>query len=638
MASAAVGGLMILGTPALLLAQYRATLPHPVGRVASLAPGAIHGVVKDDRGTPVTGAIISALGVTTTFAFTDREGRFELEGLPPGPYLLRAYSKGYHAPRSEMVQVRSSGRTLSSIAMRRAEASPTILGAGVVGGSEPVEQVVPVEPGPDEGRPSGRGDTEEVRWRLRHTRRSVLKTTTMFGEWLADGWTNSADLFGSADLIGRAVAAPARVATNFFAETPFSGQVNLLTASSFERPEQLFSPGSFSRGIARIAHVSVGAPVGDQGDWAISGALTQADISAWIVAGSYATRAPAAHRYDVGLSYSTQRYLGGNPLALRGVADVTRNAGALHGFDTFTVSPALTLTYGARYARYDYLAHRALVSPRVTATLKPADGLRMGVMLSRSAHAPGAEEFLPPGDTGIWLPPQRTFSSLKPARPLEAERATQLAVEVEHDIAGSTIAVRAFRQQVADQLLTLFGLDLPEQPVATLGHYFVGNAGSVRTAGGVAEFRTGWAGRIKGSISYSLVQAELDPASDLHYVFLLTNAAPPPEVERIHDVATTIQADVPETSTRVLVVYRASNAFAERATDAGDEGGSGLDYRFDVQVRQALPFMSFSNAKWEMLLAVRNFFREAVDDQSFYGELLVIRPPKRIVGGVTLHF
>jgi hypothetical protein len=109
-------------------------------------------------------------------------------------------------------------------------------------------------------------------------------------------------------------------------------------------------------------------------------------------------------------------------------------------------------------------------------------------------------------------------------------------------------------------------------------------------------------------------------------------------VERIHDVATTIQADVPETSTRVLVVYRASNAFAERATDAGDEGGSGLDYRFDVQVRQALPFMSFSNAKWEMLLAVRNFFREAVDDQSFYGELLVIRPPKRIVGGVTLHF
>ena len=37
-----------------------------------------------------------------------------------------------------------------------------------------------------------------------------------------------------------------------------------------------------------------------------------------------------------------------------------------------------------------------------------------------------------------------------------------------------------------------------------------------------------------------------------------------------------------------------------------------LDSRFDVQVRQSLPFMDFSTAKWEMLLGVRNFFREAV--------------------------
>jgi hypothetical protein len=48
--------------------------------------------------------------------------------------------------------------------------------------------------------------------------------------------------------------------------------------------------------------------------------------------------------------------------------------------------------------------------------------------------------------------------------------------------------------------------------------------------------------------------------------------------------------------------------------------------------------MNFSNAKWEMLLAVRNFFRETVDQQSVYDELLVLRPPKRIVGGVTMRF
>ena len=63
-----------------------------------------------------------------------------------------------------------------------------------------------------------------------------------------------------------------------------------------------------------------------------------------------------------------------------------------------------------------------------------------------------------------------------------------------------------------------------------------------------------------------------------------------------------------------------------------------LDARFDVQVRQALPFMDFSSAKWEMLVAVRNFFHDSASDQSIYDELLVVRPPKRVVGGLTLRF
>ena len=62
------------------------------------------------------------------------------------------------------------------------------------------------------------------------------------------------------------------------------------------------------------------------------------------------------------------------------------------------------------------------------------------------------------------------------------------------------------------------------------------------------------------------------------------------------------------------------------------------DARFDVQVTQSLPFMNFSNAQWEMLLGVRNLFRDVVDEASMYDELLVVRPPKRIVGGLTLRF
>jgi hypothetical protein len=39
-----------------------------------------------------------------------------------------------------------------------------------------------------------------------------------------------------------------------------------------------------------------------------------------------------------------------------------------------------------------------------------------------------------------------------------------------------------------------------------------------------------------------------------------------------------------------------------------------------------------------MLLAVRNFFREVSPDGSVYDELLVVHPPKRVVGGLTLRF
>jgi hypothetical protein len=90
----------------------------------------------------------------------------------------------------------------------------------------------------------------------------------------------------------------------------------------------------------------------------------------------------------------------------------------------------------------------------------------------------------------------------------------------------------------------------------------------------------------------------------------------------------------------VLVLYRVSNGFASSVAAADVEGAPsrGLGSRFDVQVRQSLPFLNFTNAKWEMLLAVKDFFRESAIDQSVYDELLVVRPPKQIVGGVTLHF
>jgi len=191
------------------------------------------------------------------------------------------------------------------------------------------------------------------------------------------------------------------------------------------------------------------------------------------------------------------------------------------------------------------------------------------------------------------------------------------------------LAVRTFRQYVDDQLVTVFGGSVPGQPTAKVGHYMVGNTGDIDTNGVSAEFRAVIASRIHGSIRYSFARGEILRAGD-DYVMLLAPETARPGFVALHDVTGRVDAEVPETATRVLVLYRLSNGFAEETDRAG------FDSRFDVQVRQALPFLNFTSTQWEMLVAVRNFFRETSAEQTVYDELLVIHPPKRIVGGVTI--
>jgi hypothetical protein len=85
----------------------------------------------------------------------------------------------------------------------------------------------------------------------------------------------------------------------------------------------------------------------------------------------------------------------------------------------------------------------------------------------------------------------------------------------------------------------------------------------------------------------------------------------------------------------LFVLYKMNAAF-----DALHAVGSvpGTNTRFDVQVNQSLPFLNFTNAQWEMLVAVSNLFKEEWAETSVYDELLVVRPPTRVLGGVTVRF
>jgi hypothetical protein len=108
-----------------------------------------------------------------------------------------------------------------------------------------------------------------------------------------------------------------------------------------------------------------------------------------------------------------------------------------------------------------------------------------------------------------------------------------------------------------------------------------------------------------------------------------------PSAERFHDVTTSLETDIPQTFTRVYVLYKINTAFTRQNTD---DATPGLAARFDIQVNQSLPFMGFTSADWEVLVAVRSLFRDPVGERSVVDELLVVRPPKRVVAGVRVRF
>ena len=624
----------VLGAPS---AYAQGAAKDPRSTRSAFPSGVIEGRVLDDSNTPVVGAMVSVVGRTTAAATTDREGRYSLRELPYGPYILSVHSRGYFKSRGRTVQLTTSKVSIPAIQLQLARANKAPVAA-----VEPLAEATKAQAtqlagfGLDAAQPertrvadsAGTTATEsedeatehgETAWRLRHLPRSILKDVAT-----DEVWTRSEE---QSRWFSRQSAA-ALVPLAFFSELPLSGQVNLMTIESFDRPGEIFAADA----PRSVAFVSVNTrAVG--GAWSMQGAMTQGDLASWIVAGSYKSIQSANHAYELGMSYSTQRYDGGNVTALGAIRENTRNVGSVYGYDEWTVSPRLVLGYGTGYARYDYLGGPGVWSPRFSVTL-PAEGFRFKALASHKALVPGAEEFAP-SVTGMWLPPERTFSSLAHDGRFIPEHVRHLQVSLERDLAsGVTVSVRAFDQRVDNQLIEIFD-SLPGRAEAARGHYYVATAGDVDARGWGASMMHEVPGYVRGTIEYTVTEAYWDPASDMT-IARAVRSIPVNAGEKIHDLQTTIEATIPHTATRFFAKYRVNTAFWSGEPDLSMR--SSANARFNVRVNQSLPFLRFSNADWEALVDVRNMFREAAADSSMYDEVFAIRAPKRIVGGLQVSF
>ena len=583
------------------------------GLKAPMRSARIDGFVRDQAGRPIEAVSIVAMGETVAAAKSDTRGRFSLV-VEPGEYVLRVSRSGYVSTYREAVRVGSSARLEREITLVRVgdDAPPEVLRAGMTDpATAPVRQPA--------GRAGAHSHTEAA-WRLRHLPRSVLRDGTA----LVFDPAAAATFQPHGSLADRALSGPAR----FLTGTSFTGQVNFLTTSVLDTSVG-WLPETWPRSIA---YFEIGSVAGTRGDWEMRGSIGGGDSRSWAVVGEYQSPLEAENAIRFGVSYSAQGFLPQRSDRYAAAAPAARSVAALYAYDRWTRG-VVEIDFGARFDRYDYISTPELLSPRAGGRVSMPGRLFAVGTASRRMTAPGADEFLPPSSPGPWLPPERTFSSLFRDAPLRAAEVRHLDVglgrQFGNDARGAHVLVRRVRQWTRDQTTTLFGVD----SASDLGHYYVASPGDVEVRAWSVEAAARLSRVVDARVEYRAAIADwtLRPLS-----WKLRASAPSvirPLHERLHDITTVVNADITDTSTRVTFAYRLSTAFSADRASLPEAGG-----RFDLRVRQALPYQPIRGARFEVIVAARTLSREPTAGGSFFDELLTVAPPLRLVGGVQVRF
>ena len=247
-------------------------LSAPVARAQSLqyqsvtnSRGSITGVVSDDHGGPIAGAMVSALGtVTVAKALTDATGYFSIDALPAGDYTVQAHRNGFVGSARATVRVSGLSPALQRLQLRRLSGPVATTGT------------TPPSPRGQSWPPAfvclrARSPTNLKRPRRRRTRllrATIIRTTRRPGGFVTSSAASSKTkrqivtvvdsnpAFTPGSLFERAMDSAASLATTFFTDLPFSGEVNLLTTGAFG-PGEMFSGDLLPRGVAYMA---IGAP------------------------------------------------------------------------------------------------------------------------------------------------------------------------------------------------------------------------------------------------------------------------------------------------------------------------------------------------------------------------------------------
>lgn len=558
----------------------------------------LEGTVHDEQGQPLVGAVVSVFGKNlldgARIAVTDQSGQFQLDGVPPGIYRLRAYLSGFLPSAYAKVLIEEGMEQVGSILMSLAALDDASIASATAVSEDDTERTF-----------------AELRWLLQHGDRNVLRD----GDWaipVAEARTED----------------EAEVSSSFDTAFAVSGEFGVRAAAYDEGLSDF--PGAGAGLDARLAYANLLIPAKNDGQWLVSAQLLESALSAWAGRAEYKTGDINGHRLGAGVTYGN--YLYGDleefrppEAALSHRQTGSRSTewfGSAYVADSFLVGQA-TVEAGLAYEHFGFIESSGYASPRLALTYPVGGKTLVKGEVDYRAQAPGAEDIgllsqVASGDVYGPMPAGRAT--------LRAQRTARLQLGVERRVkAGTRIAVRMFQEDASDQLFKVYTQGRRDGA----GYFSVSNRGDFQTRGlGLSVSQR--FGAMEGSVGYTfgMGRAAMPP---------IQGAAATVD-EEIHDVTTAVATSIERTQTRLRAAYRFVRHPSFAPGGGGFVPGSTLDSRFQIQVYQLLPFVGWNGTSWELMVAVRNLFYEDIESASILDEIAVIDAPRRVLGGVTVRF
>jgi len=548
---------------------------------ASAADGGLTGVVEDTRGAPVAGAVISLFGKGMAgaglVALSDAAGRFSLGSVPAGSYTLRALGVGHLPATARHVTVlpnRESSFTVSLTPVGDEKAAA-------------VAEAKAQEESKDEA-PS----LAELRWLLRHKRRSVLETRGPEP--------------GTDDRHAAAPPAPRLLASLV---PDLAGTVEVM-ANPIPTDDGLEPASSLS--VLRLK-----GRIANAGQWSLGGLVAESESASWRMAAEFVFAPGAGHNLQAGAGYGTRlmRPFASGQGASRGD---NHGVGAAFLTDQWQINDRVTTRVGGRFSYIGFLRDPNTFDPVASVEFLGEDHTKVSATVETRTVAPGGDLLT---ISTLATAPAVAFAFIDDS--LRPERSARVELAVDQTFGGTSFRALTFYEDVQHQLANAYSAP---HTVRSL-HIF--DAGDM-TARGMGVSLARRFGPFSGSVTYRFGRSSREaPTSAAVAAGLMT------EDGDFHDLATRLQTSIDGTGTRVVAFYRLTHLSpdVERPHHSPN-----TNHRFDVQLSQGLPFVGrITRADWDFLLAVRNLFYEA-SEGAVLDELAVANPPTRVLGGISVRF